>query len=45
MDRLDPVRSIGVTGREPERRVALKERLDGWLQKSSSAFAASTLGL
>ena len=45
MDRRDPVRSVGVTGREPERRIAQNERLAEWLTKSSPAFAASTLGL
>jgi hypothetical protein len=45
MDRLDPVRSVGVMGSEPVRRVALRERLDEWLLKSSPGFPASTLGL
>ena len=45
MERLDPVRSVGVMGAEPVRRVALRERLEEWLLKSSPAFPASTLGL
>jgi hypothetical protein len=45
LHRLDPVRSNGVCGSEPERRLALRENLDEWLRKSSPAFAASTLGL
>ena len=45
MHRLDPERSKGVSGSEPERRVAVRELLGEWLQKSSPAFPASTLGL
>ncbi|MFL6693334.1 MAG: hypothetical protein ACJ8GO_10270 [Ramlibacter sp.] len=45
MRRLDVDRCNGVAGREPERRVAVRELIDGWLQKSSPAFAATTLGL
>ena len=45
LQRLDAQRSTGWAGREPERRVALRERLDEWLQKSSPAFPATTLGL
>lgn len=46
MHRLDPVRSIGVAGSEPGRRVAARELLREWLQtKSSPGFPASTLGL
>jgi len=45
MQRLDPARCTGVAGTEPERRVALRELLDEWLQKSSPAFPATTLGL
>ena len=46
LHRLDPVRSVGVAGSEPERRVAAAEALREWLErKSSPAFAASTLGL
>lgn len=43
--RLDPERSTGFCGSEPDRRLALREALDGWLQKSSPAFPATTLGL
>lgn len=45
MRRLDAERCNGVAGAEPERRVALRELIDGWLHKSSPAFAATTLGL
>ena len=45
MRRLDPERCTGVSGSEPERRVALREVLDEWLLKSSPAFPATTLGL
>jgi hypothetical protein len=38
-------RSHGYCGSEPERRVALRETLKEWLQKSSPAFPATTLGL
>lgn len=45
MQRLDPERSIGISGSEPERRLMLGESLQAWLQKSSPSFPASTLGL
>lgn len=45
MRRLDVEHGHGVAGAEPERRVAVRELIDGWLQKSSPAFPASTLGL
>ena len=45
MRRLDVEHSHGVAGAEPERRVAVRELIDGWLQKSSPAFPATTLGL
>ncbi|WBY02720.1 hypothetical protein PE066_04040 [Ramlibacter tataouinensis] len=45
MQRLDLPRCIGVSGSEPERRLALRETLGEWLQKSTPAFPASTLGL
>ena len=46
MQRLDPVRCVGVSGSEPERRVLLHENLAEWLHgKSTPAFAATTLGL
>ena len=43
--RLDLDRSTGIAGSEPARCVALKERLDECLRRSSPAFAASTLGI
>jgi hypothetical protein len=45
MQRLDPERCAGVSGREPERRVLLRENIHEWLQKSSPSFPATTLGL
>jgi hypothetical protein len=45
LERREPERSIGWCGSEPERRVAVRELLDAWLQKATPAFAASTLGL
>ncbi|MGP1629625.1 MAG: hypothetical protein ACTS5V_06780 [Giesbergeria sp.] len=46
LHRLDPVRSIGVAGTEPGRRVAAQELLREWIQtKSSPGFSATTLGL
>lgn len=45
LHRIDPVRSVGLSGPEPERRVLLRERLGEWLQKSAPSFAATTLGL
>jgi hypothetical protein len=38
-------RCTGYCGREPERRVALREELDEWIRGSSPSFAATTLGL
>ncbi|MBC5782419.1 hypothetical protein H8N03_05655 [Ramlibacter sp. USB13] len=45
LERRDALRSNGFCGSEPERRVALRESLDAWLQKSTPAFPATTLGL
>lgn len=46
LHRLDPERCAGMTGSEPERRVALRESLDEWLlRRSSPGFPATTLGL
>ncbi|HSH92021.1 MAG TPA: hypothetical protein VK996_18700 [Ramlibacter sp.] len=45
MQRLDPERSNGVSGSEPDRRVLLRESLNSWLAKSSPSFPAVTLGL
>ena len=43
--RVDQARSIGFSGTEASRRVALKERLNECLKHSSPAFSATTLGL
>lgn len=43
--RLDLDRCTGISGAEAARRVALKERLDECLRKSSPAFPATTLGI
>ena len=43
--RLDLTRCTGISGAEAARRVALKERLDECLRRSSPAFAATTLGI
>jgi hypothetical protein len=45
MQRLDPERCNGVCGREPERRLLLRESLQEWLARSTASFPASTLGL
>jgi hypothetical protein len=45
LERRDIERCNGYCGSEPERRVALREALSEWLQKSTPAFPASTLGL
>lgn len=46
LQRLDPVRCVGVSGCEPERRVGVREMLDEWVRsKSSPAFPATFLGL
>jgi len=45
LERRDIDRCIGYCGSEPDRRVALRELLDAWLQKSAPAFPATTLGL
>jgi len=44
-ERLDLQRCTGVAGSEAARRVALRERLNERLLKSSPAFPATTLGL
>jgi hypothetical protein len=44
-ERLDTQRCTGVAGSEVSRRVALRERLNERLLKSSPAFPATTLGL
>jgi hypothetical protein len=43
--RLDLERSTGMAGPEAARRIALKERLDECLRRSSPAFPATTLGI
>ena len=45
MRRLDPVRSTGVGGFEPERRNGVREAQDEWLRRASPSFPASVLGL
>lgn len=45
MRRLDLVRSTGVAGLEPQRRVLLKEALDECQRQSAPGFSATTLGL
>lgn len=46
LQRLDPERSTGVAGGEPERRLLVREALDEWLlRRSTPAFPATTLGL
>ena len=43
--RLDLVRSTGIAGTEPARRIAIKERLNECLRRSAASFPATTLGL
>lgn len=45
MRRLDAVRSTGMAGFEPQRRLVLKESLDECRRNSGPGFPASTLGL
>jgi hypothetical protein len=46
LHRLDPLRCVGVSGFEPDRRVLLRESLNEWLRsKSSPGFPSTTLGL
>lgn len=45
LQRLDPVRCVGVCGPAPELRVRVRELLDERLQESSPAFPSTTLGL
>lgn len=45
LQRQDVLRSRGFAGSEPERRRLLRELLDGWLARSTTAFPADTLGL
>jgi hypothetical protein len=43
--RLDLERCRGIAGFEADRRVALRERLDECLRRSTPAFPATTLGI
>ncbi|MEO7938282.1 MAG: hypothetical protein ABIR55_06630, partial [Burkholderiaceae bacterium] len=45
MQLLDPVRSVGVQGSEPERIVQTRELLKELLQTSSPGFPSTTMGL
>lgn len=46
LQRHDPVRSVGIAGQEPQRRVQLRQALDEWLERRSvPAFPATVLGL
>jgi hypothetical protein len=45
LNRLDPIRCRGITGREADRRVALNDELHEWLKQSTPSFPATTLGL
>lgn len=45
LQRLDLDRCKGVSGAEPERRLALREALQEWLRQSSPSFPSNTLGL
>jgi hypothetical protein len=45
MERRDLERCHGYCGAEPDRRLALREKLNEWIGKSTPGFAAVTLGL
>lgn len=46
LQRIDPLRSLGVADQDAGRRLALRQLLDEWLlRKSQPGFAASVLGL
>jgi hypothetical protein len=45
LERRDVATSRGWTGSEPARRLALRESLNEWLNKSTPSFPAVTLGL
>ena len=46
LHRIDPERCVGITGREPDRRVLLRETLNEWIRsKSAPGFPSTTLGL
>lgn len=45
LHRRDPVRSTGFCGREPERRIELRQQIDEWLRRSAASFPAGIAGL
>jgi hypothetical protein len=45
LHRIDTERSRGVSGSDPERRRALRERIDECWRRGRPAFPATTLGL
>jgi hypothetical protein len=45
LERLDPLRCVGVTSAEGPRRVALRERLEAAWHRGGPGFAATVLGL
>lgn len=46
LQRIDPDRCVGITGREADRRVLLRETLNEWIRsKSAPGFPSTTLGL
>ena len=45
LERRDIERCNGYCGSEPERRLGLRESLNEWLQKGTSSFPSTTLGL
>ncbi|MHB8950804.1 MAG: hypothetical protein ACYC4S_17385 [Rhodoferax sp.] len=45
MQRLDPQRSVGIWGQNPERSVLLRQLLDEKIRDSTPGFPATTLGL
>lgn len=45
LERRDIVQCRGWTGPEPERRLALREKLNEWMSKSSPGFPSHTTGL
>ncbi len=45
MQRLDPQRSVGIWGHNPERSVLLRQLLDEKVRDSTPGFPATTLGL
>ncbi|MDO5626636.1 MAG: hypothetical protein Q4G71_18350 [Pseudomonadota bacterium] len=45
LQRMDSLRHGGVCGPEADRRVVLRQLIDGWVGRSSTGFAATTLGL